>query len=368
MIAMGSARADAVWLSRALLPSVLSNHEARTAKAYTEAMTKTVTKTGSRFFAFLSVLCAPLSAVADWHEETQAIMGTRVHVEFFVTDDARGPSLLRAVMTEMHRIDHAFSSFKDDSELSKVNREAHKGWVEISDELLGLITKAHEVSELTGGAFDITYASVGRYYDYREGAAPDAETVQRAVQAIDYRYIELDTLNNRVRFQRPEVYIALGGIAKGYAVDRGMQILQRAGIGHASVSAGGDSRILGDRLGKPWTVGIQHPRDADKMSAVLPLVDTAVSTSGDYERFFERDGVRFHHILDPNTGRSATGAWSVTILGPETTLTDALSTSVFVLGPERGLALIDKMPGIDAIIIDPQGQLLFSAELRELQP
>ena len=308
----------------------------------------------------------PLDAEAGWHEETQGIMGTRVHVEFFVADDTRGPGLLNSVMQEMHRIDHALSSYKADSELSKVNREAGQGWVEVSDELLELITKAHQISELTGGAFDITYASVGRYYDYREGKVPDDDTVKKAVQGINFRYVERDDLNGRVRFQRPEVYIALGGIAKGHAVDRGLQILQEAGITQASVSAGGDSRIIGNRDGKPWTVGIQHPRKPDEMSAVLPLEDTAVSTSGDYERYFERDGVRYHHILDPSTGRSATGSWSVTILGPEATLTDALSTSVFVLGPELGLELIDSLPGIDAIIIDPQGQLLVSADLSEL--
>lgn len=310
----------------------------------------------------------PIWVTAGWHIDTQPIMGTRVHVEFFIDDDSRGPGLLESVMDEMHRIDRAFSSFKEDSELSKVNRQAVLGWVEVSDELLGLITKAHQVSVLTDGAFDITYASVGRYYDYREGKTPDPQTMQRAVKAIDYRYIDRDLENSRVRFQRPEVYIALGGIAKGHAVDRAIALLQRAGVSHASVAAGGDSRIIGDRRGKPWTVGIQHPREADKMSAVLPLVDTAVSTSGDYERFFERDGVRYHHILDPSTGRSATGSWSVTILGPEATLTDALSTSVFVLGPERGLKLVNSLPGIDAIIIDPQGRLLFSDELSEMQP
>lgn len=310
----------------------------------------------------------PIWVTAGWHIDTQPIMGTRVHVELFVDDDSRGPGLLESVMDEMHRIDRAFSSFKEDSELSKVNRQAVLGWVEVSDELLGLITKAHQVSVLTDGAFDITYASVGRYYDYREGKTPDPQTMQRAVKAIDYRYIDRDLENSRVRFQRPEVYISLGGIAKGHAVDRAIALLQRAGVSQASVAAGGDSRIIGDRRGKPWTVGIQHPREADKMSAVLPLVDTAVSTSGDYERFFERDGVRYHHILDPSTGRSATGSWSVTILGPEATLTDALSTSVFVLGPERGLKLVNSLPGIDAIIIDPQGRLLFSDELSEMQP
>lgn len=321
----------------------------------------------STLLALLLLVFSQL-ANAGWHQDTQAIMGTRIHVEFYVEDDRQGQVLIDRVMHEMHRIDHALSSYKEDSELSKVNRQAGSDWVTVSDELFDLVAKADQISRLTDGAFDITYASVGRYYDYREGKSPDAATIEAAVQAINYRYIERDVENSRIRFKHPNVYIALGGIAKGHAVDRGVAILAAAGITQASVSAGGDSRILGDRGGKPWTVGIQHPRDDNKMSAVLPLVDTAVSTSGDYERYFEKDGIRFHHILDPNTGRSATGAWSVTILGPEATFTDALSTSVFVLGPERGLSLINRLPGIDAIIIDPNGQLLFSSELTELQP
>ena len=168
----------------------------------------------------------------------------------------------------------------------------------------------------------------------------------------------------KVRFTHPLVYIDLGGIAKGYAVDRCIELLADAGISQASVAAGGDSRILGDRGGEPWTVGIQDPRQ-EEMAVLLPLVDTAVSTSGDYERFFEEDGVRYHHILDPRTGDSARDSWSVTILGPDATFTDGLSTSVFVLGPERGLALIDRLPGVDAIIIDSAGQLRYSADLLE---
>jgi FAD:protein FMN transferase len=322
-----------------------------------------------RFLGQLSGLCLLLLAGvshAEWYQDTQAIMGTRVHVEFYLSDRNDGPQLLTQVMDEMRRIDATFSSYKETSELSRLNREAPNGWTEVSPELFDLLSKAHQVSKLTDGAFDVTYASVGRYYDYREAKAPDAQLIAKAVQGINYRYVEQDVQTRRVRYSRPEVYVALGGIAKGHAVDRGIALLQRAGVAHASVSAGGDSRIIGDRLGQPWSVGIQHPRAEDKMSAVLPLVDTAVSTSGDYERFFEEDGVRYHHILDPDTGRSATGAWSVTILGPDATFTDALSTSVFVLGPERGLALINRLPGIDAIIIDPQGQLLFSADLMEL--
>jgi thiamine biosynthesis lipoprotein len=164
----------------------------------------------------------------------------------------------------------------------------------------------------------------------------------------------------------PLVYIDLGGIAKGYAVDRSMALIEAAGIMAAAVAAGGDSRIIGDRLGEPWTVGVQDPRNDEEMAVLLPLVDTAVSTSGDYQRFFVEDGVRYHHILDPKTGDSARASWSVTILGPDATFTDAMSTSVFVLGPDRGLALIDRLPGIDAIVIDADGELRYSADLAEL--
>ena len=315
----------------------------------------------------LLTLCTTTGVVAQshWHSASEAIMGTRIHVELKHQEADKAEALLAEVMAEMHRIDHTFSPYKEHSELTKLNNQAGQGWVQVSDELLDLLVKSAQLSELSGGAFDITYASVGRYYDYREGQAPDDETIAAAVHAIDYKHIEVDRRTKRVRFLHPAVYVDLGGIAKGHAVDRGIAILTRAGVAQASVSAGGDSRIVGDRDGKPWTVGVKHPRKEGEMSVVLPLVDTAVSTSGDYERFFEKDGVRFHHILDPTTGRSASAAMSVTILGPEATLTDGLSTSVFVLGPEAGIQLINGLPGIDAIVIDADGKLRYSDGLTD---
>lgn len=313
----------------------------------------------------LAWLLAP-AALAGWHHDTQSIMGTRVHAELWHDDPARAEQLLDAVMAEMRRIDATYSPYLESSDLSVLNREAPRGWVRVTAEMFELLSRSREMSELTGGAFDVTYASVGRYYDYRAGERPDDAQIREAVAAIDYRYVELDPAGPRVRYAHPRVYVDLGGIAKGYAVDRAAAILRRAGIEQAGISAGGDSYIIGDRRGEPWTVGIRDPRNEAAMAAVLPLVDTAVSTSGDYERFFEEDGVRYHHILDPATGRSARDSWSVTILGPEATFTDALSTSVFVLGPERGLELIDRLPGIDAIVIDAAGRLRYSAELAPL--
>jgi len=308
-------------------------------------------------------LVAPVRA--EWFETTDAIMGTRIHAELWHENEAAAHRLLDAVLEEMRRIDSTYSPYIEDSELSRLNREAPRGWFATTPEMIDLLEKSAQVSRLTDGAFDITYASVGRYYDYRKGERPDEAELAAGLDAINWRLVEIDEAGGRVRYGHPLVYVDLGGIAKGYAVDRCIELLRKAGVTQASVTAGGDSRILGDRNGEPWTVGIRDPRHDDAVAVLLPLVDTAVSTSGDYERFFEENGVRYHHILDPRTGDSARRSWSVTILGPDATFTDALSTSVFVLGPEAGLALIDRLPGIDAIIIDATGTLRYSADLAE---
>jgi thiamine biosynthesis lipoprotein len=311
-------------------------------------------------------LCAlPVAVHAEWLEVTESVMGTRVHAEVWHEDAEAGRAVLDAVMAEMRRIESAYSPYIEDSELSRLNRDAGRGWVGTTAEMVDLLEKSARVSRMTHGAFDITYASVGRYYDYRKGTRPDDGTLAEGLEAINYEYVEIDKDGLQVRYTHPLVYIDLGGIAKGYAVDRCIELIEAAGITTAAVAAGGDSRILGDRRGEPWTVGVQDPRNEEAMAVLLPLVDTAVSTSGDYERFFVEDGVRYHHILDPRTGDSARDAWSVTILGPEATFTDAMSTSVFVLGPDKGLELINHLPGIDAIIIDAGGRLRYSDDLAE---
>lgn len=160
-----------------------------------------------------------------------------------------------------------------------------------------------------------------------------------------------------MRFGHPRTRIDLGGFAKGHAVDRATAILASHGIVHAYVSAGGDSRVMGDRGGRPWTIAVRHPRRADDVIAVLPLDDCAVSTSGDYERFFVRDGVRHHHLLDPRTGRSPKGIASVTILAADGLTAEALSKTVFVLGISAGLRIVDAFPGVDALVVDEAGSL-----------
>ncbi len=237
----------------------------------------------------------------------------------------------------------------------------------ISPELTRLIDKSLYYSRLTDGAFDITFASLARYYDYRKRLTPSEAQRAALLPAINYRLIHLDKQQRTLWFEHPQLYIDLGGIAKGYAVDRGIAILRSHGVMHASLSAGGDSRVLGDKRGRPWLVGIKNPR-ADAVAISLPLDNVAVSTSGDYERYFIADsGERVHHIINPRTGKSTSGVNSVTIIGPQGFDTDPLSTSVFVMGPEKGLALINKLPGFDAVIITSQGKVLYSQGLENPQ-
>ncbi|MDX1335552.1 MAG: FAD:protein FMN transferase, partial [Gammaproteobacteria bacterium] len=181
---------------------------------------------------------------------------------------------------------------------------------------------------------------------------------------INYRHIRLGQQNSTVAFDKQGVRIDLGGIAKGYAVDNGIRILRECGMTNALVSAGGDTRLLGDRAGRPWMTGIQHPRKRPGVAVVLPLSDAAISTSGDYERFFIDDnGERHHHIISPKTGKSVSETISATVIGPVALMTDALSTTLFILGAEKGLPLIETMPEFDAIIIDASGKMHYSKGL-----
>lgn len=296
-----------------------------------------------------------------WAHREEAIMGTAVKVELWSEDRAAARAAIDAVMGEMRRIDRAMSPFKPESELSRLNRDAAARPVALSAELFELIARSIEFSELSGGAFDISYASVGYLYDYREGIKPSDAAIQRANAAVGWRHLILDAAKRTLRYAREGVRIDLGGFAKGHAVDRSIAILEHRGIEHAMVSAGGDSRVLGDRRGRPWTVAIRDPRRAGAAVAVLPLEDVAISTSGDYERYFEQDGIRCHHVIDPKTGRSPAHVRSVTILAPDGLTAEALGKSVFVMGVEQGLRLVESCPGVDAVVVDAAGNLHHSS-------
>lgn len=310
----------------------------------------------------LFVLVQP--ARAEWVNRVEdGIMGTRIVVELWATNKAQGDAAIEAVLAEMRRVDQAMSTYKPTSELSIVNAQAAQKPIKITPELFDLLKTALEYSRITDGAFDITYASVGYLYDFRKHVHPDEKQIAAALPGINYRHVELDAKNSTVHFARPGMRIDLGGIGKGHAVDCGIAILQARGITHALVTAGGDSRIIGDRFGQPWVVGIRHPDRKDEVIARIPLEDAALSTSGDYERYFEENGVRYHHIIDPKTGHSASKVRSATIIGPTATRTDGLSKTAFVLGPEKAIEIYNRLEDIDAVLVTPEGKVLYTKGL-----
>ena len=314
----------------------------------------------------LILLSLPSSAWAQWYEGSENIMGTQVFVSLWSPSDTKGPAAVTGVMDIMRGVDNRLSPYKESSELAQLNTKAFKAPVVLSAEMTFLYEQSQAMYALTNGAFDITYASVGKLYNYREKKAPSGADIERLLPALNTAHLSFDPSKNTLQFLNADVAIDLGGIAKGYAVDLAMNYLREQGIQNAYVSAGGDSRVLGDRVGRPWLIGIKNPRmqkDDDKETVItLPLEDVAVSTSGDYERFFIDDvsGQRIHHIINPKTGRSASEVMSVTIIGGEGVRTDPLSTAVFVLGVQKGINLVNKLQNYDAIIIDRAGQVHYS--------
>ena len=315
-----------------------------------------------------ALACAVLSlyavaAHAEWAKREESIMGTRIYVEAWQDEPARAQAAVDAVIDEMHRIDALMSHYRPDSQLSAINARAAREPVRIDRELFDLIAKSLDYSARTDGAFDITYASVGYLYDYRRRVRPTESELERALPGVNWRNLQLDREAGTVRFGREGMRIDLGGLAKGYACDRGVAILQGFGVRHGLVTAGGDTRLLGDCRGRPWTIGIRHPDDRSRVILSMPLADVGISTSGDYERYFEEDGVRHHHIIDPRTGHSPSGVRSVTIIGPNATDTEGFSKAVFIKGPEAGIALIERYPELDAVVVDRDGKTWYSKGL-----
>ncbi len=316
--------------------------------------------------AILMVVAAPAApAHAEWVRRiTDGIMGTRITVELWADDKQKGEAAIDAVLDSMRHVDETMSTYKPTSEVSLVNAKAADGPMPISKELFDLLTAAREYSVITEGAFDITYASVGYMYDFPHHVRPTEGQIDKALPAVDYRHVLLDSKHQTVQFSQKGVRIDLGGIAKGHSVDRGIDVLKSLGVNRAYVSAGGDSRIIGDRFGKPWMVGIRDPTKGDgAVITRIPLVDAAISTSGDYERYFDEDGVRYHHIIDPHTGHSASKVRSATVIGPNATRTDGLSKTAFVLGPDKALEIYNRIDDIDAIIVRLDGTVVHSKGL-----
>ncbi|MCW8986104.1 MAG: FAD:protein FMN transferase, partial [Gammaproteobacteria bacterium] len=235
-------------------------------------------KTNLHFITFLFVFLTHTPAYAEWYKANKAIMGTAINVELWHDNKKIAEANIQRVFDEMHRIDRLMSPYKQNSEVSLINANASNHPLKISSELFELIKKSINISKLSNGAFDITFASVGYMYDYRKKQQPTKEEISKRLKSINYQNIKLDSSMQSIFFTQANTRIDLGGIAKGHAVDNAIKLLQQHGIKQAMISAGGDTRIIGDKNGRPWYVGIRHPRNKNKSAVILPLNNTAIST------------------------------------------------------------------------------------------
>jgi thiamine biosynthesis lipoprotein len=257
-------------------------------------------------------------------------------------------------------VDEWMSEWKDDSPLSAVNAAAGSHPVPVPDDLRAVVRRGVGIGALTGGAFDITWAALWGLWDFQaaEPSVPAGDEIARRLALIDFRRIVIDESAGTVYLPQEGMVIGLGGIAKGYALDRAAHALREAGIESFLISAAGQMMLGGIRGDRPWRVGIRDPRGGlTDYFARLDLTDTSVASSGDYERYFIKDGVRYHHILDPGTGMPARGLRGATVICADATLADALSTAVMVLGPEVGLDLAESLDAVEAVVVDDAGEV-----------
>ncbi len=296
-------------------------------------------------------------------KRTQFLMGTLVEITLVAQDDQAAADAMSGAFQEIQRIEKLMSRRLEGSEVWQINQAAGENGVVVSPELLSVIQAALQVSHLSEGAFDVTVGSLVSLWGrcWKENRVPSGEELAASRRLVGYRELVVDEQKRTVFLRKAGMELTLGGIAKGYAVDRAFHFLRDLGFRDLIVNAGGDLRSGGTKFGTPWAVGIQDPRDDSKLMATLSVKDCAVATSGDYERYFMKDGVRYHHILDPLTGFPARRSRSATILSDELILADALATTAFVLGPARGMALIEKLPGTEAMIVGSEGNVAVSS-------
>jgi thiamine biosynthesis lipoprotein len=292
-------------------------------------------------------------------------MGTIVEITLVAEEQETAKTAALQAFQKIKRIEYLMSPWIESSDVTRINRSAGNDGVKVSPETIEVIKRAQEDSKLSGGGFDITVGPLVQLWrKARErGIPPETKEIKETLHLINFRNLKTSH-GGKVLLKKKRMAIDLGGIAKGYAADRAFELLKGLGFRNMVVNAGGDLRVGGSKPDGPWSVGVQHPRDPEKMVTRIFLSDAAVATSGDYENFFIHQGKRYHHILNPKNGFPAEGCQSVTVLHKEGTTADALATAIFVLGPEKGYALCQRLEGVDCLITDKEGNITLSPGLK----
>jgi thiamine biosynthesis lipoprotein len=318
------------------------------------------------FFSFILILQPPSSQSSNLFKYHQVAMGTVIEITLIADDEEAANKASLQAFQEIKRIETLMSPWLDSSDVTRINRSAGKERVKVSPETFEVIQKAQEISELSKGGFDITVGPLTELWRKarEKKIPPPVEDVKEKLGLVNFKNIEMDQ-DGKVFLKKKDMAIDLGGIAKGYAVDRAFELLKSLGYRNLIVNAGGDLRVGGLKNDQPWSIGIQNPRESKKILARISASDTAIATSGDYEKYFIYQGKRYHHIFNPKDGFPTEGYQSVTIIAKDCITADGLATAVFVLGAEKGYSLCQKLEGVDCIIVDKEGKTIFSPSLKD---
>lgn len=300
-------------------------------------------------------------------KRTQMLMGTLVQVTAVASDKPHAQEAAAAALAEIRRLEMLLSTWIPTSELSRVNAAAGHEPIKVSPETFLVLKRSLEIAKLTDGGFNIALGPAVDAWSITEHARiPDSSELDALQPLVDLSQLRLDEQAGTVFLARQGMRIDVGGIGKGFAADRAVAVMKAAGAVAGVVALSGDIKTFGLLPdGRRFLFGIQHPRKEDEVLARLELQDEAISTAGDYERYFERDGVLYHHILDPHTLQPARRCQSVTVVAAEGILADGLDTGIFVMGPERGMELVERLPGVEAVIVDSDGKIRVSSGLKD---
>ncbi|GER94682.1 FAD:protein FMN transferase [Dissulfurispira thermophila] len=318
------------------------------------------------FCLLLSFSCSPNQE--RLYKETRTSMYTIVSITVSSNSEEKAKEAINKAFNEMDRLARLLNFYSEDSEISMINRNAGNKPVKVSPETLEIIDKAIYTSQNTEGAFDITVGPVVKLWDFKNKAMPDEKLIKAKLKLVGYKNIVVDKEKSMIFLKTKGSQIDLGGIIKGYAADKAVDVLRKNGIQSGIVAIAGDIKVFGKKPdGGFWNIGIQNPRqksDRDEIIATIGLSDTGISTSGDYERFFIKDGKRYHHLLNPKTGYPAYGCQSATVITKEAALTDAFATGIFILGPQKGMDALKRL-GFDGVIIDKDGKIYVTEGIKK---
>lgn len=311
-------------------------------------------------FAFMFILQVFMADAQIQVKRTTQLLGSPFEMTVVAKDTLQGNAFIDAAIDEVKRIENLISDWIPTTQISKVNQNAGLQPIKVDREVFELVERAIKISKLTNGAFDISYASMDRIwkFDGTMKEMPTEEAIIKSVAKVGYQNIILNTDESTIFLKNEGMKLGLGGIGQGYIADKIKALMLSKGCKSGIVNVSGDIFAWGKQPdGKPWTVAIVNPMNKNKVFATFPLEDSAVETSGSYEKYVTFNGKRYSHIIDPRTGYPATGVVSVSVFAKTTEIADALATGIFVLGVEVGLDLVNQLKGIECIIVDDQGSV-----------